>query len=70
MDYTGINANVIDSWIEKGWKWGIPISHEQFVDALKHPLMEAATMLLPDEDALSINRRLIDNSDSDSDMKF
>ncbi|MEA4977186.1 MAG: CBS domain-containing protein [Methanomassiliicoccaceae archaeon] len=42
----------------------------KIIEGSKHPLMEAATMLLPDEDALSINRRLIDNSDSDSDMKF
>jgi SAM-dependent methyltransferase len=34
MDYTEVNANTIDKWVEKGWVWGVPISHEQFVDAL------------------------------------
>ena len=33
MDYTIINANTIDRWVENGWKWGIPISHGQFIDA-------------------------------------
>lgn len=33
MDYTKINANTIDRWVENGWQWGIPISHDQFVDA-------------------------------------
>lgn len=31
MDYTKINAQTIDSWIEDGWMWGKPISHEEFV---------------------------------------
>jgi SAM-dependent methyltransferase len=34
MDYTEINADTIDRWVEAGWEWGVPISHEQFVDAL------------------------------------
>ena len=33
MDYTKINAQTIDSWIEDGWMWGKPISHEEFVRA-------------------------------------
>lgn len=33
MDYTKINSETIDRWIEEGWEWGIPVSHEQFVDA-------------------------------------
>jgi SAM-dependent methyltransferase len=33
MSYTEINAETIDRWIEKGWEWGVPISHEQYVDA-------------------------------------
>jgi len=31
MDYTDINAETIDRWVENGWEWGIPITHEQFV---------------------------------------
>ena len=33
MDYQDINARTIDSWIEGGWEWGQPISHEDFVKA-------------------------------------
>lgn len=34
MNYTEINAKTIDKWIEEGWEWGVPISHEQYIDAL------------------------------------
>lgn len=34
MDYQDINAKTIDRWIEEGWEWGIPISHEAFVKAM------------------------------------
>ena len=30
MDYQDINAETIDRWIEEGWEWGKPISHEVF----------------------------------------
>ncbi len=30
MDYTDINAQVIDGWVENGWEWGKPISHEEY----------------------------------------
>ena len=33
MDYQDINAQVIDRWVEEGWEWGIPISHEEYVAA-------------------------------------
>ena len=32
-DYTKTNAQTIDTWIDQGWEWGIPIDHESFVDA-------------------------------------
>ncbi|MCI9190318.1 MAG: class I SAM-dependent methyltransferase [Lachnospiraceae bacterium] len=35
MNYTEINAQTIDKWIEEGWEWGIPISHEQYAAALQ-----------------------------------
>ena len=34
MDYTDINARTIDLWVEQGWEWGRPISHEEYSDAL------------------------------------
>lgn len=33
MKYTKINSKIIDRWVEEGWKWGIPISHEEFINA-------------------------------------
>ena len=35
MDYQDINAEMIDRWIDEGWKWGIPISHEEYLKALE-----------------------------------
>ena len=28
MDYQTINAQTIDRWVEEGWEWGVPITHE------------------------------------------
>ncbi|MCR5379889.1 MAG: class I SAM-dependent methyltransferase [Lentisphaeria bacterium] len=33
--YQDINAEIIDRWVENGWEWGRPISHEMFVNATK-----------------------------------
>lgn len=33
MSYTKTNAETIDRWVEEGWEWGIPLSHEQFLEA-------------------------------------
>ena len=33
MEYQDINAQVIDRWVEEGWEWGIPISHEEYIAA-------------------------------------
>jgi ubiquinone/menaquinone biosynthesis C-methylase UbiE len=35
MDYQDINAKTIDRWIEEGWEWGKPISHDVYVAALQ-----------------------------------
>lgn len=32
-NYTEINARILDRWVEEGWEWGIPISHEEFTNA-------------------------------------
>ncbi len=32
--YQDINKETIDRWIDEGWEWGTPISHEQYLDAL------------------------------------
>ena len=31
MEYQDINAATIDRWVEEGWEWGKPVSHEEFV---------------------------------------
>lgn len=33
MNYQDINAAAIDRWIEEGWEWGQPISHNIYMDA-------------------------------------
>lgn len=33
MNYQDINAETIDRWIEEGWEWGIPLSHEEYINA-------------------------------------
>ena len=33
MHYPDINARTINGWVDEGWEWGQPISHETFVAA-------------------------------------
>ncbi len=35
MDYQELNARTIDRWIEEGWEWGKPITHEMYAQALR-----------------------------------
>lgn len=32
--YQDINKEVIDRWVEEGWEWGVPISHQEYLNAL------------------------------------
>jgi len=32
-NYTDINARTIDKWADDGWEWGVPISHDSYVNA-------------------------------------
>ncbi|TCD53899.1 class I SAM-dependent methyltransferase [Alloscardovia theropitheci] len=34
-NYQDINSKTIDSWVEEGWQWGIPVSHETYEAARK-----------------------------------
>lgn len=34
MNYTDINSKTIDRWVDEGWEWGKPISHDEYVNAL------------------------------------
>lgn len=31
--YAEINSAAIDNWVENGWEWGVPISHEDYCKA-------------------------------------
>ena len=31
--YQDINSRTIDRWIEEGWEWGTPVSHEVYEKA-------------------------------------
>ena len=33
MDYQDINADTIDRWVEEGWQWGVPVTHDQYLMA-------------------------------------
>ena len=33
-NYTIINAQTVDGWVKAGWKWGTPITHEEYLQAL------------------------------------
>ena len=35
MNYQEINARTIDRWVEAGWEWGKPISHETYLAAVQ-----------------------------------
>ncbi len=35
ISYQDINAETIDRWIEEGWEWGVPISHEEYEAAAR-----------------------------------
>lgn len=35
MNYCDINSKTIDRWIDEGWEWGIPITHETYENALR-----------------------------------
>ncbi len=35
MNYQDINAKTIDRWVDEGWEWGVPISHDTYLDALE-----------------------------------
>ncbi|HEY8364733.1 MAG TPA: class I SAM-dependent methyltransferase [Haloplasmataceae bacterium] len=33
VKYTDLNSKIIDKWVNEGWEWGKPISHEEFQQA-------------------------------------
>lgn len=51
MSYQDKNAEAIDRWIDEGWEWGVPISHETYADALngKWDVLLTPTKAVPHE---------------------
>ncbi|MBQ9382612.1 MAG: class I SAM-dependent methyltransferase [Ruminiclostridium sp.] len=51
MSYSDINAQMIDRWIEQGWEWGRPITHEKYLDAVngKWDVLLTPTKKVPHE---------------------
>ena len=51
MNYQDINAATIDRWIEEGWEWGKPISHETYIAATegKYDVLLTPTKPVPHE---------------------
>lgn len=45
-EYTDINTKAIDSWVEKGWEWSRPISHEEYLKAKNGLWQEIKAMCL------------------------
>ena len=35
IPYQEINSKTIDRWVEEGWEWGKPVSHEEYEKAKK-----------------------------------
>ena len=33
MNYQDENARAIDRWVEQGWEWGVPVTHEAYAAA-------------------------------------
>jgi SAM-dependent methyltransferase len=42
-----LNAGVIDRWVEEGWEWGRPISHEEYIKALEGDWQMVLTPVKP-----------------------
>ena len=34
LRYQDLNAQTIDGWVDEGWEWGTPVTHEQYLAAL------------------------------------
>ncbi|MBQ9263116.1 MAG: class I SAM-dependent methyltransferase [Clostridia bacterium] len=47
MDYTDINAQTIDRWVDEGWEWGKPIDHATYQRAVKGDWQMVLTPNLP-----------------------
>ena len=51
MDYQSVNSETIDRWVDEGWEWGVPISHETYMNAVngKWDILLTPTKPVPHE---------------------
>lgn len=51
MDYTKYNSKIIDQWVNEGWEWGKPVSHEEYMAAKngKFKLVLTPNRAIPDD---------------------
>lgn len=50
MEYQEKNSNTIDSWVDEGWKWSMPLTHEEFEsvrNGTSFPLFLTPTKAIP-----------------------
>jgi len=47
MNYTDLNSKAIDRWVENGWEWSVPISHEEFLRAKQGDWSVVLTPCIP-----------------------
>ena len=49
--YSKFNSETVDNWVQSGWAWGVPISHEKFLDAKngKWDMLLTPTKAVPKE---------------------
>ncbi len=45
--YQDINRETIDRWVDEGWEWGQPISHQQYADAAAGKWQVVLTPTIP-----------------------
>ena len=46
-DYTEVNSKAIDDWVDEGWEWGTPISHEDYLKAKNGQWRDVPILLTP-----------------------
>ena len=47
MNYQDINAKTVDGWVEEGWEWGTPLTHEEYLAARQGDWQMLLTPLRP-----------------------
>ena len=59
--YQDINRETIDRWVEEGWEWGKPISHEEYLNAKKGiwKVLLTPTKAVPHEWLANLNGKKI-----------